>query len=621
MLYHVGNMLFKLREKMGVSQEWLGRGLTDKAELSRLENGGKEADRFLIEALFQRLGKSADKFEMAVSGEEYRLLLLHSLILEKLTEKDYAMAALFLEEYQAQPDSGKPLHRQFVLEQKALLDYCVGGDAELCRQGLVQALEVTFPEWREEGWRGYSLCTQEVQILLLLLWVTAEAGEGKPVRRRLEELLSYLSEKYTDQEALAEVYPQCAWLLARECLRGADYGQAQDACSRGLKCLAENGIITLTDRLLEVQEECFVKSGWTEEAVKAERMRSAVLFLYEITGRNVPDDITGLLIVCGREEVVVNREILKDLRLFQGMSQQELSDGICSWETLSRIESGRRKPNRKNLHKMYEKLKLDRETYYSYIQTDDFELYEKVYRIKRKWLQENVEEIYALLEELETKLDMNEPVNRQFVESCRLLQALRNGELNEDSAIQEAERILRYTMKDYNGIVYRVPSREECVLLNRIALCLKRTGRGEEAIRLWEQILEKFRGSEVSGRHHMVSEALIYVNYSGMLEELNYLEKAKKEGMDGLDFVVRCQRGDIGGLILANLSFVYEKSGGAEDMKICEEYVRNSRCILSFYVCSREEKALINHYSTVFQESGILDESNYQDLWTEDGCH
>ncbi len=598
MLYHVGNMLFKLREKMGVSQEWLGRGLTDKAELSRLENGGKEADRFLIAALFQRLGKSADKFEMAVSGEEYRLLLLHSLVLEKLTEKDYAMAALFLEEYQAQPDSGKPLHRQFVLEQKALLDYCVGGDAELCRQGLVQALEVTFPEWREEGWRGYSLCTQEVQILLLLLWVTAEAGEGKPVRRRLEELLSYLSEKYTDQEALAEVYPQCAWLLARECLRGADYGQAQDACSRGLKCLAASGTSTLLDRLSEIQKTCLEKLGQDEKIPQAEQVRQAALFLYEITGSDVPDDMTNLLAAGCRNELLIDRELLKDLRLSQGMSQQELSDGICSWETLSRIESGRRKPNRKNLYKMYERLSLSRENYYSYVLADDYEVYEKAYLNFDK--NKSVEEREAILKDLEKSLDVTVPINKQFLEGNRLLLAIRKKEIEEDLAIEKLSEVLRYTMKDYDGTVYRAPFREECVLLNRIALCLKHSGRVEEAIQIWKQILDKYNESAVADQDHFTNRVLIGINYTGALEVCGFLEEAEKQALSGIRLSLRGQKGDVAGSILANLSCVYEKSQmpGAEEL--CQKSFWYSYVLLRFYGQEKDARLVKNYYDKKF---------------------
>ena len=74
-----------------------------------------------------------------------------------------------------------------------------------------------------------------------------------------------------------------------------------------------------------------------------------------------------LLLAREQKELLVSKELLKELRLSQGLSQAQLSDGICSWETLSRIERGRSKPNRKNLYQMFQKMGLERERYYGYI--------------------------------------------------------------------------------------------------------------------------------------------------------------------------------------------------------------------------------------------------------------
>lgn len=603
MIRCMGSMILKLRQELKISQEQLGRGLTDIVELSRLENGGKETDRFLLEALFQRLGKPVDKFEMTISDEEYRLILLQSLILENFVAGHYDMTAVLLQEYKEQPKSGKPLHRQFAQELKSLLDYQVCGDTTLCLQGLSRALEITFPEWRQEAIGDSCLCIQEVQILLLLLMALAETGNVKVVRAKLEELIVYLEKRYTDPEELAEVYPQCTWLLARACYIEADYGRAYDICCRGIQCIAENGILTMAGRLLELQSHCLKKMERRKEVVRAEQVRQAVLFLYELTDGSVPDDISCILITSQREELLINRELLKDMRAAQGLSQEELSEGICSWETLSRIENGKRKPNRKNLYKMFKKLKLDRENYYGYIQADSFELYEMAYLLQRVVMRGCVEEEAALVEKLEQKLDMTVPVNRQFIESSKLGQAIRNEEIDEKTAINEAGRILRYTMKDYCGNVYRTPFREECVLLNQIALCLRHIGREEDAIRLWEQILDKFNNSAVANRHHMVSEFLIYMNYPRTLEECGYLEESEREALSGIRLALRCQKGDVTGVILANLACVYERYGTQRAMELFEKSLRSSYELLRFFGCERDSLIVGDYYRTKFNHS------------------
>lgn len=602
MIHCMGSMILKLRQELKISQEQLGRGLTDIVELSRLENGGKETDRFLLEALFQRLGKSVDKFEVTVSDEEYRLILLRSLILENFTVGYYDVVAILLQEYKEQPKSGKPLHRQFVQELESLLDYQVRGEASTCLQGLSRALEITFPGWRQEAIADSCLCIQEIQILLLLLMVLTETGKVKVVRAKLEELIAYLEKRYTDPEELAEVYPQCTWLLARACCMESDYGRAYDICCRGIQRIAESGNLIVAGRLLELQRYCLEKMERRKEAVRTEQVRQAMLFLYELTECSEPDDISCILITGQREELLINRELLKDMREAQGLSQEELSADICSWETLSRIENGKRNPNRKNLYKMFKKLKLDRENYYGYIQADSFELYEMTYLLQRAVMRDCEEEEVTLVEKLEQKLDMTVPVNRQFIESCKLEKAIRNKEIDEKTAIKEAERILRYTMKDYCGNVYRTPFREECVLLNQIALCLKHIGRKEDAIQLWEQILDKFNNSAVANRHHMVSEFLIYMNYPPTLEVCGYLEKSEREALFGLGLALRCQKGDVSGVILANLACVYERYGTQKAKELFEKCLRCSYELLRFYGCERDSLIVSDYYRTKFNQ-------------------
>ena len=160
MIHNVGRILFRLREEMGISQAQLGRGLADVVELSRLEHGGMEPDYFLMEALFQRLGKSMDKLELVISEEEYQLIFLRSMILEGMENRNYELVEKVLKEYETYPDSVKPLHRQYGQWMRALYQYQQRKDRESCAKELEEALEIMFPQWRDgipEGWR---LCMQ-----------------------------------------------------------------------------------------------------------------------------------------------------------------------------------------------------------------------------------------------------------------------------------------------------------------------------------------------------------------------------------------------------------------------------------------------------------------------------
>ncbi|MCI8528785.1 MAG: helix-turn-helix transcriptional regulator [Lachnospiraceae bacterium] len=601
MIHNVGRILFRLREEMGISQAQLGRGLADVAELSRLEHGGMEPDCFLMEALFQRLGKSMDKLELVISEEEYQLIFLRSMILEGMENRNYELVEKVLKEYETYPDSIKPLHRQYGQWMRALYQYQQRKDKESCARELEEALEIMFPQWRDgipEGWR---LCMQEVRILLFLWALRLEKGEVDAARKNLTELIDYLEKWCTDTEEKAKIYPQCTWVLGKAYHSQGDWGTAYDICGRGVACLAENGILTVMDKLLEIQSACLEKMGRKEEAAVLEKIREAIGFLYQFAGVELPQgDILYLLLVREQKELLVNRELLKEMRLAKGLSQEELSEGICSWETVSRIEGGKRKPNKKKLYQMLHKMGLERERYYGYIQADDFSLYEKVRQVHAKWEQGDRMGATKLAEEIAGKLDLGIKVNRQFIETHRLMVVIADRSISGEKAVSEAERILRYTMREYQGVVYRIPSRQECILLNRIALGLKHIGRMEEALALWEQILDRFQASKVAEQYHGGSLMQVYINYTGGLELYGGLDKAEEEGMKGIRLALKCRRGDNAASMLANLSCVYEKRNTQEYARLCQECLQHSFYLLQLYMHNKNSENVHNYYRRKF---------------------
>ena len=60
----LGHMIREFREKQGRTIEEAARGLLSAAELSRVENGTKEIEYLIMEALFETYGKSLDKLEL-----------------------------------------------------------------------------------------------------------------------------------------------------------------------------------------------------------------------------------------------------------------------------------------------------------------------------------------------------------------------------------------------------------------------------------------------------------------------------------------------------------------------------------------------------------------------------
>lgn len=81
--------LTKEREKQGISQERLCRGLCAVSALSRYENGERIPDRLLMNALIQRLGKSSDQLTTMISCQEYAYFEWKRKVKEALRNKKF----------------------------------------------------------------------------------------------------------------------------------------------------------------------------------------------------------------------------------------------------------------------------------------------------------------------------------------------------------------------------------------------------------------------------------------------------------------------------------------------------------------------------------------------------
>ena len=113
---------------------------------------------------------------------------------------------------------------------------------------------------------------------------------------------------------------------------------------------------------------------------------------------------------------IILNYLIKEVREAKGMTQEQLCEGICEQESLSRIELGKRNPHRKVLYQLLKKLDINREQYYGFIVADDFALYEKIREYRRCGPRGEKEKEARLFKEIKQELDTSVTVNRQFVE-------------------------------------------------------------------------------------------------------------------------------------------------------------------------------------------------------------
>ena len=601
MLEMLGRMIWHIREEVERSQKDIARGLLSTAELCKIEYGEKEADYFLLEAIFQRLGKSIDKIEWIVTQEEYRLLYLRDEIVEALQKQKYETVEKLLEKYQWYTDE-KPLHMQYRLMVLAVMEYLKKKEAE-CISLLVQAIKTTFSDWKEIEESNVYLCRQELQVLLMLAYILSKTEDKHMAMKILLWVKHYIEHRVADEEEKVKIYPHCELLLGMAYYDRREFTKAHQECVKGKESLIKNGSLVFMYELLQLEAACKSALGKEEEQSECEHYLEAINFLYRIANRIPNRDILIQLMASSvQNECIISNEMVKELREANGMTQEALSEDICTQETLSRIESGKRSPNKKNLYKLMRKMGIEREKYYAFIASEDYRLYEKVRLYKKCVSKGERENAHKLLDEIESHLDMSITVNQQFIETGRIREQVWEHTIDYEQAIEQLKEQLYLTMKPIPSkeIVYRVPYRQEYFILNQIAYYLRSTERTQEALQIFNQIRERFENSKISMKYHAVPGLTFYINYTGTLEVNNELEKAELIGKEGIDFVILSWRGDIAGEILANLSCVYEKK---KLFDLEEECIRYGYYLLSLYNIINNSKFLQRMYQKKYQKN------------------
>ncbi len=312
------------------------------------------------------------------------------------------------------------------------------------------------------------------------------------------------------------------------------------------------------------------------------------------------DDLSKLHYFYHEEEVSLDYEMLRDIRKNQGISQGEVQS--CTQGSLSRIENGKQAPSKRHVMEIAEELGVNKSYYISRVQSEDYDLYELCHWVNQAGFHQEWDKENQMLDRLEKVLDMSIPVNLQYVNACRIGVKKAKKEIDPISALREMEKILRYTMPDYQEDKLRVPSREEFVILNVMAGLMRTTEQFEKGLKLRKYILQTYKESRVSEEYHTNSIVMLYMCYGEMLEADNQLDLAELMDIDGFRMDIWCGKGEMIGKILANLAYVYNKKDPLGESVFSKESLW---CAYQFCILMKQEK-LVNVvkecYHTLFME-------------------
>ncbi len=597
-----GKMIFTLRSHYKISMEKLAKGICSITSLSRFESCERIPDKLLLDALLQRLGKSSDKLEAIMTVADYRLFVHREKIEECIITEDYKTAKELLSEYEKKHKAKEPVHMQYILKMKAILCELEERDIENSRRYIEEAIRVSMPEGEKSAIENALLSKSEIQLILMKIYYNDSEEEDEETLVLLKQLNHYVRCHYTDEEELVKIYAKIIRVEAKILLRKENYEKAVEVCESALALLRNNGVLLDFDEILsmliEGLEHTKDQSRKLQKMKKWETVLSGLYKEYEILR---PKGSMKLLMENSQCEIFLLNEIIKKGRKAKGLSQEALSEGICTPENLSAIESGRRAPNIKNYGKILEKLGVYKGYYNSFLSDEKFDAQEYRRECNKLMYFKKYEQVDPLLQKIEKVVNTSIPINHQYLLFNQTMLQYYKKELSETEALNNAISALNLTM-EYNDGNFRTdssPSQEEAKILNFIGIIYNFLGEKETAVKLYKKVLQSYEASKVPVKEHYVGNSLIMGNLCMLLEEINEIEESMEVAVKGIKQDLRCGRITMLPVFLTNQACCLEKKK-EQDKKVCKQYFEQafylSAIVNNDYFKNTIKKHYLAHY-------------------------
>lgn len=580
-----------------IRQADLCSGLCSVSALSKFLNRERRMDRLLLSALLQRLGLSSDHFITLLSEEEYLYFDWRQRLASAELVRDWKQAKLILEESVGRNYiCNQPLQEQFYLLMQGRIQEKLSGDK---RQGLPlyeRAIQMTMPDFPQCINQHTLLSVQEISVILLWQDRQPDKELSAVILRFLE---NYVSAHFAEEREVVKLYPKIAAGYLPLLFQQEKYYECLVISEKAMDMMIESSYASSMEAVLEYYIQASEKLNMGEQIQKKKVQKKKVQLaawreLMQEIGHTEDSLDDELFLMDVWQEIDLLDEVMSKNRQYQGYSQEKLSEGICTPESLSRIENAKRMPNAGTFKALAKKLSLREEYYYSTIETDDIALLNQQWQIDKLIMNREWDRVEKENESLSGKLDLSIPCNRQYVEEVRYLSAAAEGRIPSEQHFSELRRILGITLgevpknrdiREWPEEFWKRPFQaEEISVMMEMADVFVRDKELEQAEFLLEKLLAHYQSSRVKPEFHFRRVILIIARLS---QCTGFMKKHEKELLYSEEGIRLCL---VSGTRRQLPSFVNNKADALENLGEKEASLKYYK--LAFYIAEVMKKTV-----------------------------
>lgn len=538
----IGRLLYGIRTKYQISVNDICRGICGVSTYCMYENDEMIPDILSVNMFLDRMGFGTLGVSAYISKKEAVYFQWRESTRECIQSENYKKLSKLSECMPAKNMMlNEKIRQQYDWFLKGIIAEKEALDFESAKEYYEQALRCTCSFLIESEKIEGALGVTELHIYAIYLNLLRQVNpkEKNQIACRLFQLMKYVQTHFAEEQQKVKIYPLlvCLWgdLTMEENSEKNRYEIFDQTFQllrrrKSLYCLLD--IMRL--RILSGVKE---KRSMTREQGELQILQS----FFEEFGYRAQSQIY----VPQANEIMLEHvgQYLSTERKKVNYTQEKISDGICSVESYSRIENGR-KPTRNNYKALTEKIGTENRYYIELVNTGNIDALLLRREISYELFMERNERLPELLEELKKVLGEKEVAkNRQYLEYIETCIERRNNHISEKECYQEYRKILAYSLdENLIGENKHIYSKIEINLINHIAVCLSRTGEKEQAKRLIKLFLKDIEQAKTCKYHEA---KLAKLNYGKWLSDAGKYVEAERIFSEGVSQIVERDRAEL----------------------------------------------------------------------------
>lgn len=529
---NIGRLLYGIRTKYEMNVKDICRGICSPSSYCMYENGEIVPDILLVNMFLDRMGFGILGLTAYISEKEVVYFKWKESTRAYIRNENYKKLVMLLEHMPTGNVSlNKKIREQYAWFIKGIVAEKDTADLKKATECYEKALECTcgflIKSQKIEG--TFSVREIHIYAIYLNLLCKVNPKEKEEVISRFYQLMQYVNVHYVEEQQKVKIYPLLVCLWGNLVIEGKDTEGSFEIFEKTLELLRKQKSLYC---LLEIMR-LHILVGLKEKRDMSKEQEDIKILqsFFEEFGYQAQSQIY----VPQANEIMLEHvgQYLSTERKKVNYTQEKISDGICSVESYSRIENGR-KPTRNNYKALTEKIGTENRYYIELVNTGNIDALLLRREISYELFMEKNERLPELLEELKTVLGEKEVAkNRQYLEFVQVSIEENTGRKTWNQCCDMFRNILSYTMNEKEiGKKRHVYTMLEINLIDHISVCMAKDGKSEEAMHLIKAFLDDMDYMKTEKYYETFLAKLNYARWKSDRGNFDEAECIYREGIE-----------------------------------------------------------------------------------------